>query len=419
MKARELWQHMRMLFAHAAERLRGRQGYDVLVPRLPGLDLPDLPNKSADRLLGGFSPILAPIARSRGLDEVLTDEEKSRQLRSLLRYGHSTLIVDGVVRQTMHALKLARSYFPHMLNVQAGNQRTPREVFDNDRLLQKAIFKRLKHGTFKFDGESGYRLSDSELRKGLLTYTGTQGVSNFRPTAAAAIYHYLLPERGGVTWDMSSGWGGRLLGAIACNKVHTYIGTDPSSLTFAGLENMRDELPAIAEQLGYRKLKVELYKLGSEVYVPEPNSLDLCFTSPPYFDTERYSDEPTQSYIKFPTPDTWLTGFMGQTLRNCAHGLKPNGLLAINIADVAAYPDLSRRFVEFAEQNGWKLVDTLKLALSSMIGSAKHRACPECIRLTEEKYRLSITDAYTGSWKRCSEHKYTYEPIFVFKRKFD
>ena len=38
-------------------------------------------------------------------------------------------------------------------------------------------------------------------------------------------------------------------------------------------------------------------------------SLDLCFTSPPYFDTEKYSDEDTQSYKKFPTEDGWVNGF--------------------------------------------------------------------------------------------------------------
>jgi hypothetical protein len=195
-----------------------------------------------------------------------------------------------------------------------------------------------------------------------------------------------MPERGSVTWDMSSGWGGRLLGAFACKKVTKYIGTDPSTETINGLHKMAGELLPMAQQQG-RDLEVELHQLGSEVFVPEPSSVDLCFSSPPYFDTEKYSTEPTQSYIKFPTADSWLAEFMGQTLRNCYIGLKPDGILAINIADVAGCPDLSRRFVEFAENNGWKLMDTLRLSLSKMMG-AKHK--------------------HNGTHK--------YEPIFVFKK---
>jgi hypothetical protein len=62
----------------------------------------------------------------------------------------------------------------------------------------------------------------------------------------------------------------------------------------------------------------------------------------PYFGWEKNSEEPTQSYVKFPTQKQWLHGFTGQTLRNCARGLKRNGILAINIASAAAFSDLAR-----------------------------------------------------------------------------
>lgn len=63
----------------------------------------------------------------------------------------------------------------------------------------------------------------------------------FTPTAAAAIYHKFLPEEGGVVWDMSAGFGGRLLGALACDRVDKYIGTDPNPLSVDGLREMTDE----------------------------------------------------------------------------------------------------------------------------------------------------------------------------------
>lgn len=41
---------------------------------------------------------------------------------------------------------------------------------------------------------------------------------------------------------MSSGFGGRLLGALACDRVDKYVGTDPSTYAMDGLREMANEL---------------------------------------------------------------------------------------------------------------------------------------------------------------------------------
>jgi hypothetical protein len=298
---------------------------------------------------------------------------------------------------------LASTYFPHMWAVPAGGKRTPSELFADNNEFPKAMAKRDKlrdRSKQELKEENSLPnifgdylppsvLTKSSVQKALRTYSGTQGVSNFSPAAAAAIYHRLLPKQGGVTWDMSCGWGGRLLGAIACDKVHKYIGCDPSTETYKGLLKMRAELLPIARNMG-RNLKVELHKLGSEMMRPKlkPNSVDLAFSSPPYFAQERYSDESTQSWVKYKTKDEWLTQFVGDTLANCAYCLKPDGLLSVNIADVSSHPTLAQEFVQFAEGHGWKLIKTMKLALSVMPGT-----------------------------RRKQKGKYKYEPIFVFRRR--
>jgi len=78
---------------------------------------------------------------------------------------------------------------------------------------------------------------------------------------------------------------------------------------------------------------------------------------------------------------------MRRTLENCYFGLKPSGLLAINIANVKSYPTLEDDFVAMATANGWRLVRTLSLALSKMMGTR-------------------------GS----DQDKFKFEPIFVFKK---
>jgi len=309
------------------------------------------------------------------------EDEKRQELLDLLVADHADIIDRlGRIKQTMHGLALAWHYQPLAWTVKCGNRKTPIEVFTDEESFLKAIERRTKLGN---------AFSDGGLRKILRTFSSTQSVSNFRPTAAAAVYHRLLPDEGGVVWDMSAGFGGRMLGALACDRVGKYVGTDPASNTIEGLREMANELVPMAEQLGRRTLEVELHQVGSEDFVPERNSLDVAFTSPPFGPGhEKYSDEATQSYKKFPTQQEWLHGFIGATLRNCAHGLKRNGILAINIASVAAYPNLARVFLRFAEDNGWRLVERLQLQLSKMVGL-----------------------------KHIGKSAFKSEPIFVFKKK--
>jgi len=375
----------------------------------------------------------AKISRVRGFPHYdLSREEKKDKLRKLLDYNYSRMIRRNVVKQVTYFNPLASSYFPHMWGVRAGDKRTPRELFADNSEFPKAMGKRgkLRERSKQERGEEknlpnifgAYLtpavLTRSSMQKALRTYSGTQGVSNFSPVAAGAIYHRLLPE-GGVVFDPSMGWGGRLLGALACDRVTKYIGCDPGVETFKGLCRMRGELVPLARAMG-RDLEVEMHMLGSEMMRPklEPNSVDLCFTSPPYFAQEEYSQEETQSYKKFPTKKAWLTGFMGSTLDNCAYCLKPDGFLAVNIADVSSHTTLAQEFVEYAEGHGWRLVKTMKLNLSSMVGRTKYKNCRECQRLTGEMNGTDpVVPTFGGKWKKCPEHTHKREPIFVFRKK--
>lgn len=338
--------------------------------------LPDFPineqywKNMTDAQLSEFVDEIFNHYRTKGFPHYeLSWEKKLYEFEKIQNQNDKSLIVDDIVRQTMHGLTLAWTYFPHAWSVQCNDLRTPVDVFNDDVLFKKAIIKRLKYGTY---------ISDSGIRKTLKTYTGTQAVSNFRPTAALAIYNAYCPE-GGTVWDMSCGYGGRLLGALASKNVGTYIGTDPATETFAGLEQItKDFLPLTNK-------KVQLHQIGSEDFEPEPESLDFCFTSPPYFNCEKYSKEETQSYVKFPERDAWLHGFLIKTLNSCVVGLKPNRYILLNIAGVKSWPTLTDDILANLPST---LVHekTMKLELSRMMGTNK------------------------------KENKFKYEPIFVFKK---
>ena len=249
---------------------------------------------------------------------------RREEFKKFIQY-QGNLWDDKIIKQTMHGLALLWSYMPHAFDVKCGNMNTPLQTFFNDKGRIETKMKQLGH----VDSPSG-------LRKVLKVMSGSQGVSNFRPTAAQAIYEKFLPD-GGTTWDMSGGYGGRLLGAI---KTHiNYIATEPAKETFNGLTQIAKDWGRQSNLFGIEQ-RLEIVQSGSEDYVPEEESLDLCFTSPPYFDTEKYSDEDTQSYKKFPNKVDWLEGFLRKTIQNCAYGLKPRRYLAINIANVSSFDTL-------------------------------------------------------------------------------
>ena len=304
----------------------------------------------------------------------IREEEKHDHMRKLQKFDIDTILDGDKIVQTMHGLRMAWTYFPHFWEVRCGSaKQSPMEIFYDDEKFKRTIKKCWKWCVKTYKGENeGTKnvMHENRLRQSIKIYTGTQSVSNFRPTAAKLIYE----KFGGDTiWDMSCGWGGRLIGFLASSRKR-YIGTEPSSLTFEGLEKIKKDF-------FYLKKSVELHKLGSEEFIPDRNSLDLCFTSPPYFDTEKYADEETQSYIKFPTKEEWVNGFLRKTIENCYRGLKSGKYMLINIANTPKYKFIEEETQKIAKELGFVQNDTLQLTLSSVMGAG-----------------------------------YKYEPIFVFKK---
>ena len=293
-------------------------------------------------------------ARRRGFPHYnLTLDEMMKDYATFKRFDISKIVApDNTVQQTQHCAGVCWSYFPHHWNVRTRKNKTPMDVWNDDTLLLKAIQSRIKWGgKVALDGT----MSDADLRKAVRTYSGVQRVSGFRPSASAGIYHHYCKE-GSTVWDMSAGFGGRLLGAVRSGKVKTYIGNDPSTPTFNGLQ-------ALAKDFGF--IDIILNKSGSENWKPD-REVDLCFTSPPYFNTEVYSNDPEQSCHKFTQVEAWNEGFLRETIRNCKSVLKQDGKMLLNVADVITHKTLEADTVRIAQEEGFGLKETLQLKLSSI-----------------------------------------------------
>jgi len=288
--------------------------------------------------------------RSKGFPYIyLTPTQKIDAFLKMKRMDYRNILDGKNFRQTMHGLGLAWVYFPHAYEIRCNKMKTAMEAYLDDKILMSAIKKSMSHN---------HNITDNSVRKILKLHTGVQTVANFRPSTAGCIYELFSGD--GVVWDMSAGFGGRMLGAMTSNRLKKYIAVDPSTKTFDGLIQMKEDLKDLHDK------EIELYETGSELFTPDKESLDLCFTSPPYFNCERYSEDKGQSCIQYDNKDAWLNEFMKETLDNCYWGLKPEGILMINIANVASYKTLCDDTVEMALKCGFELIDTFGYTLSNI-----------------------------------------------------
>ena len=184
---------------------------------------------------------------------------------------------------------------------------------------------------------------------------------NFRPGIAMYIYKR-FGKKGGVVLDPCTGYGGRLVGWIASQNHGKYIGVDPATITQQHNRKLADSLGVGA--------KVQLFTECFEDFNIKKqkltNAVNLVFTSPPYFFKEHYSEEKTQSYMRYPKFKLWLNSFLRPLIQKSYEVLKPGGVFAINIADMQysnkTYP-LELFTVQYAEDCGFKIRETVSVTL--------------------------------------------------------
>jgi len=194
--------------------------------------------------------------------------------------------------------------------------------------------------------------------------------ANFRPTAARAVYNDL--GNGGTVLDFSAGYGGRFLGFLGSSCRH-YIGIDPNTILRPSYESMFNWIKSNHE---HDKSWEMVWKPAEDVnYSPWHGKVDLIFTSPPYFDLERYSNENSQSSVRFPSLSEWLHRFLFETLRRSVQCLKPGGHLALNIADNPTYGvEIIEPVIELARTElRLELRRVVPMCLSSKPGKDRER----------------------------------------------
>lgn len=172
----------------------------------------------------------------------------------------------------------------------------------------------------KFGEKANYEDVDYYIWK------NTKACSNFPTVIAMEVLRRFKPKR----WlDPSSGWGDRLISAIAYGcEYHGYDPNKKMQRNYKDIINFFD--PDNKENYRIMPTPFEKAKIRNDNY-------DLVFTSPPFFDLEDYDVEETQSHRAYPKIDDWKENFLIPLIIKSDKALVRRGHLALYVSDFNTY----------------------------------------------------------------------------------
>ncbi|KKN07035.1 hypothetical protein LCGC14_1071140 [marine sediment metagenome] len=317
--------------------------------------------------------------RKRGFPHnILTDDQKEDRMKRIIN-SKKVLLEDDHLQVNFQGIDLVNGFHPHMMEAYySRGEKSPYETFSNDEGLKDCINRWMELG--KIPNPAG-------MRRILKTRDGTRGVVNFKPVIAKFIYDNYCPRDGKIL-DPCAGYSGRLAGCIASNRSLFYHGIDPNGETAIGNMEIASFFSTQYDVLGERIYKHNFrFDLGcAEEIMPGLNDkYDLIFTSPPFFNTEIYNEDKSQSSSKFDKYNAWLNNFLFKIVDESYRLLNDSGHLALNVKNLTYYKiadDLCKHC-----ESGWELEKTYNMRLSNSEFSRK----------------------VGNTWH--------IEPIFVFKKK--
>ena len=315
-------------------------------------------------------PQLAAELESHGvLRETYADADIQKDWALLLKKDVTTNAMN-ISATEVAGMKVMRKHMLHFHAVRNYKGHSVESLWTQPCLEKALRFNRAQHST-------PYA---SEIIRSLSFANGLGKVTMYRPLMAKKVVAYLANHLGVQevrVLDVCAGWGGRMIGAKSAEspsfagvspsvagglrgelvsplKVH-YTGIDPCEKTYAALRAIRDELGLTNVTLIHKPAEVALQHLDPIA------KYDIALTSPPYYNLEIYSDEPTQSVAATIGPkdgyQAWLDTFLKPVIAGVIRlGVKYSCWSVKNFKTDKKY-DLLDDVIRIHAEHGWRLLD--------------------------------------------------------------
>ena len=247
----------------------------------------------------------------------------------------------GVIEKS-HTYNLIADWFQQENRMACGSNSSsaPLEIWNDIEKLRKMNWHFWRDGVLE-----GSDICPATFRGAfrLGTYTATQ----FKPSVAKFLYEYHGAEN---ILDTSCGWGDRLAGFYGTPTAKLYVGCDPNPLVFevykkqcVAYEKFMGHTAVLTEGKDYFKSvgskTVEIWRKPAEDvdWSKYKDTFDLYFTSPPYFETEKYAigsgAEADQSWNRYSNFDAWRDDFFFHVTKTVWKTIRKNGYMMLNIIE--------------------------------------------------------------------------------------
>jgi DNA modification methylase len=207
---------------------------------------------------------------------------------------------------------------------------------------------------------------------------------------------------------------------MASETINHYVGIDPRTQNHPIYKN-QVEFYQKHTSFFENPTKVDLHESPAEDfdYSDYQDYFDLVFTSPPYFNVERYSNDDTQSWIRYESIQSWNKDFLHKTLEKVIPTVKKGGKIAINIADVYTsekggggknWKEITQPMCKFIESKGL----TYKGCIGMELAKRPNSGGAGTVKQTEHNQNQYKQETLKNSEE--NQDKRFCEPIWIFEK---
>jgi len=283
-------------------------------------------------------PILAKELESISFYVKYTDKQLIDDYAQLVKYTSSSNTINSTNRVGM---KICEHFFENFYDIENPSGNSFRKLWTASNLEKILRWNRKSHSTPYL----------SELKRGIYFCCGLTKNTMYRPQLMKLACMKYKPN---IVLDPCAGWGGRMLGATSYGA--TYIAFEPNTKTWNYLHRIVDKF------MLHKQVKI-ICDDARNMHKYDLPKVDMVLTSPPYFDLEIYSHEPTQSSTNTQTYETWANNFLREIIKLGCERLNKNGVSCYNVGKVKNR-DMNIDVEKYHNEFGYEVVNSLDIVSS-------------------------------------------------------